>query len=175
MKMVLHIIVLLFEVLYYSMFMKFARKEGKFWRYLLLFSLITIVGLFILIKQDLFSYLILILMMLFGLKYIVKLKTSLYDMLLIVIMLMLKLVIEFIVYIIFFQILNFGHFETTMIFDIIKILTITLFSSKIYNYNKKLKKLWDSNNFYIRYIFSCLTYVYVIFTLLLKILLPFIK
>ena len=44
--MVMHIIVLLFEVLYYSMFMKFARKEGKFWRYLLLFSLITIVLIF---------------------------------------------------------------------------------------------------------------------------------
>lgn len=30
--MILNIIVLIFEVLYYSMFMYYARKEGKFWR-----------------------------------------------------------------------------------------------------------------------------------------------
>ena len=165
--MVLHIIVLLFEVLYYSMFMKFARKEGKFWRYLLLFSLITIVGLFILVKQDFFSYLILILMMLYGLKYIVQLKTSLYDMLLIVIMLLVKLIIEFVIFIPCYEFLKLSQFTSTMIFDFIKIFLLIFSKNKLYIVNTKLKKLWDNNNFYIRYIFTCLTYVYVILTLLL--------
>lgn len=172
--MIAHILVLIFEILYYSLFMKFARKEGKFWKYLLLFSLATILIIFIQ-NQNFLTYLIFILFVLFGLKYIVKLKVSLYDMLLIVIMLLFKLFIEFIFYIILFQLLKVNHFVTTIIFDFTKILFLLLINKKLYIYNQKFKKLWDNNNFYIRYIFSCLTYIYVIFTLLLKIFLPFIK
>lgn len=91
----INIIVLIFEILYYSMFMKFARKEGKFWKYLLLFTLVTISGLFI-PTNTLLSYLYLILAILFGLKYIVKINTTLYDMFFILIMIFFKLIIEYV-------------------------------------------------------------------------------
>ena len=47
MNIILNAIVLIFEVLYYALFMKFARKDGKFWKYILLFSLMTICSFFI--------------------------------------------------------------------------------------------------------------------------------
>ena len=164
--MVLHIIVLLFEVLYYSMFMKFARKEGKFWKYLLLFSLITLIGIFTLTNQNLISYLTLVLLMLYGIKYIVRIKISLYDMLLIVIMLLLKLIIEFIIMLIFYELLNINQFISTMIFDFIKISFLLFFKDKIYSISQKFKRLWDNNNFYIRYIFTIGIYVYVIVSII---------
>ena len=40
--MLFNIIVLFYEVLYYSLFMKFARKEGKLWRYIVLYALISL-------------------------------------------------------------------------------------------------------------------------------------
>ena len=166
MKMVLHIIVLIFEVLYYSMFMKFARKEGKFWKYLLLFSLITLIGIFTLTNQNLISYLTLVLLMLYGIKYIVRIKISLYDMLLIVIMLLLKLIIEFIIMLIFYELLNINQFISTMIFDFIKISFLLFFKDKIYSISQKFKRLWDNNNFYIRYIFTIGIYVYVIVSII---------
>ena len=164
--MVLHIIVLIFEVLYYSMFMKFARKEGKFWKYLLLFSLITLIGIFTLTNQNLISYLTLVLLMLYGIKYIVRIKISLYDMLLIVIMLLLKLIIEFIIMLIFYELLNINQFISTMIFDFIKISFLLFFKDKIYSISQKFKRLWDNNNFYIRYIFTIGIYVYVIVSII---------
>ena len=67
--LILNFIVLIFEILFYSMFMYYSKKEGKFSRYLLLFSLITIIGT--IIKTNyLFSYLILVLMILYGIKYL---------------------------------------------------------------------------------------------------------
>ena len=164
--MVLHIIVLIFEVLYYSMFMKFARNEGKFWRYLLLFSLITLIGIFTLTNQNLISYLTLVLLMLYGIKYIVRIKISLYDMLLIVIMLLLKLIIEFIIILIFYELLNINQFISTMIFDFIKISFLLFFKDKIYSISQKFKRLWGNNNFYIRYIFTIGIYVYVIVSII---------
>ena len=164
--MVMHIIVLIFEILYYSMFMKFTKKEGKFWKYLLLFSLITIFFVFVPVA-NLISYLILILMMLYGLKFIVGLKISLYDMLLIVLMLLFKLIIEFIVFIPCYEFFKLSQFTSTMIFDFVKIFLLIIFKNNLYKFNIKLKKLWYNNNFYIRYIFTCLTYIYVILTLLL--------
>lgn len=163
--MIMNVIVLIFEILYYSMFMKFARKEGKFWRYLLLFSLITIVFCFINVS-NLFSYLILVLMMLYGLKYIVKIKVILYDMLLIVAMLLLKLIIEFVVMIIFYNLLDFNQFLTTIIFDLVKILFLFIFKNKIYKIAVKLKELWNKNNFYVRYFFTIGVYVYVIISII---------
>ena len=170
MKMVLHIIVLIFEVLYYSMFMKFARKEGKFWRYLLLFSLITIVMIFI-GTNTLYAYLIFVLLALYGLKYIVKIKTSFYDMFIIVIMMMLKLLIETPIYLICINFIKNNHFIVTLLMDIIKIGILFLLKNRLNIFYIKLKKLWQNNNFYLRYIFTCIMYIYVIITIILLIFL----
>ena len=168
--MVLHIIVLIFEVLYYSMFMKFTKKEGKFWKYLLLFSLITIVLIFI-GTNTLYAYLIFVLLALYGLKYIVKIKTSFYDMFIIVIMLMLKILIETLIYLIFINFIKNNHFIVTLLMDIIKIGILFLLKNRLNTFYIKLKKLWQNNNFYLRYIFTCLMYIYVIITIILLIFL----
>ena len=125
----LNIAVLILEILYYSIFMYYSKGEGKFWRYLLLFSLITILFFFVGTTQ-IYSYLILVLMMLYGLKYIVKVKTSLYDMLIIILMLFLKIIIETPLYIAFFFSINDLHFIITVIASISKISLILIFKSK---------------------------------------------
>lgn len=168
--MIANIIVLIFEILYYSMFMKFARKEGKFWRYLLLFSLITIMMIFI-GTNTLYAYLIFVLLALYGLKYIVKIKTSFYDMFIIVIMMMLKLLIETPIYLICINFIKNNHFIVILLMDIIKIGILFLLKNRLNIFYIKLKKLWQNNNFYLRYIFTCIMYIYVIITIILLIFL----
>lgn len=161
--MVLHIIVLIFEVLYYSMFMKFARKEGKFWKYLLLFSLITVI-LFIFNTNNLYVYLMFILLALYGLKYIVNVKISLYDMFVIFIMLILKLIIETPIYFVLYKYVNI--YINGIITGLIKFLILFLLKDKLNIVYINLKKKWDNNNFYIRYIFSIFMFLYCIFSCL---------
>ena len=173
-SLLLNVVVLVFEVLYYTLFMKFARKEGKFWRYLLLFSAITIFFCFVGTKQF-YSYLLLIIMMLLGMKFLVKTKTSLYDMFIIVIMLFLNVLIQLPIFILCFNILKVGHFMTTMIFEVAKVLLLLLLNKKMNKYYIKGKRLWDNNNFYIRYIFSCSMFIYVIVTVILKVIMPFVR
>lgn len=161
---VLNLIVLLFEVLYYSCFMYFAKREGKFWKYLVLFGIITLSGLFI--KTNTFiSYLYLVLAMLYGMKYVVKVKTTLCDMLTMLIMLLIKLLIEFPLSMILYLITS-NILIISCVVGVIKIFLIINFSDFIYKINKKITKLWNNNNFYVRYIFSCLAYVYVILSIL---------
>lgn len=166
MNLVLNILVLIFEILYYSLFMKYARKESKFHKLILLFTMITIIGM-IIGTNNLPSYLILILMMLFGMKYIGKLKVSLYDMLIIFIMLIIKVIIETPLYLLLVHTAN--RYIVSIIPNVIKILVITLLSKKITKFYKSLKIKWDNNNFYIRYIFSILVYIYCIATVVLLI------
>lgn len=163
--LMMNIIVLIFEVLYYALFMKFARKDGKVWKYIILFILITIVLMFI-GTTNLYAYLVFVLLSLYGLKYIVKIKTSLYDMLPIIIMLFLKIIIELSSMIIFYNFLGINQFITTLLFENLKILLIIINRKNIFNYNIKLNKIWNQNNFYIRYFFSIFTIIYVIMTII---------
>ena len=160
--MIYNIIVLLFEVLYYSMFMYYARKEGKFWRYLLLFSLITIVLIFI-GTNNLYAYLIFVLLSLYGLKYIVKINISLYDMLIVFIMLIINFLIPTPLSIILFK-LNINVFLITIINSIIKVIIIFLLRNILHKFYNKFKKIWDKNIFYIRYLFIIFMFSYIIFT-----------
>lgn len=164
MRLFLNIIVLIFEILYYSLFMKYARKEGSFIRYLISFTLITIIFLF-LGTTNFICYFLLILTILFGLKYIVKLKVSLYDMLIIVIMLFCKVLIETPLYIILYKAINI-YFIGVLV-NIIKIIVIFLIRNVIDYMYKHLKVKWDNNNFYIRYIFSICCFIYCIITAIL--------
>ena len=159
--MIANIIVLIFEILYYSMFMKFTRNEGKFWKYLLLFSLITIVMLFV-GTNTLYAYLIFVLLTLYGIKYIVKTKTSLYDMFIIYIMLFVKLIIELAVsYFVYFLIIN-NTLIVTSVFAVIKIIVLLIMKNKMNLIYNRLKLKWDKNNFYIRYIFVVMNFLYII-------------
>ena len=165
MKMVLHIIVLIFEVLYYSVFMKFTKKEGKFWKYLLLFSLITIVLIFT-GTNNLYVYLIFVLLTLYGLKYIVKIDIGLYDMLWIVIMLFVKIIIEFIISMGIYYTIN-DFLIMTLLIAFIKPIILIILKNKLTVFYTKLKRIWYKNNFYIRYVFSCLSIIYVIITVIM--------
>ena len=105
MEIFLNVIVLIFEISYYSLFMKFARREGNIIRYIIAFTIVTLLtGIFNI--QTIFAYIIIVTSMLFSLKYIVKIKTSLYDLLFIFIMIFVKLGIELSFFIIFNTLLN---------------------------------------------------------------------
>jgi len=164
-----NILIMIYEIIFYSLFMKFARKEGKLSRYAILYLMICILFGFLGTKEF-YSYLLLILIMLFGFKYIVKTKTSLFDMLIIIIMLITKVLVEFFVFIIFYYMLHCSHFITTLLFELLKILLVLLINTNLNKLYLKLKKLWDNNNFYIRYIASVSLYAYVIVTIVLLIL-----
>ena len=162
MNILMNIIVLIFEVLYYSMFMYYAKKEGKFWRYILLFSLITIIGLFI-GTNYLLSFLLLVIMMIYGLKYIVKEKISLYDMLIIFFMLLLNFLIPMPIYY-FTSIFTKNVFIITIVYQVIKFLIVFGLKYKLNKFYNFFHNLWNNNNFYIRYIFTTFMYLFVIFS-----------
>ena len=174
MNIILNAIVLIFEVLYYALFMKFARKEGNFWRYNLLFLLISLIFSFV-GTRELYSYLLLILTILYGIKFIVKTKVSLYDALIIIVMLGIKLIVEFPIYFVGYKILELNHTFITMLLEITKIFLILIIGNKLNVLYLKFKKIWDNNNFYIRYIFSCSMFIYVIVTVILKVIMPFVR
>lgn len=148
--------------------MKFAKNEGKFHRYLILFSLITIVMLFV-GTSNIYSYLIFIIMAVYGLKYIVKINIGLYDMLIILAMFALSLIIQWPIYTIFINVFN-SLFITTMIYQTIKLIIVIILNDKLNKFYLKFKKLWDNNNFYIRYIFSVSLFLFVILSMLFLII-----
>lgn len=158
MGLFLRILVIIFEILYYSLFMKFARKQGNFWKYLLLFTVISIV-LFFISSFNIYAYLVFMVLSLFGLKLIGK--TSLYDMFIIFIMILFKLLIE----------LSCAFPLNSLIPDIntckiilglIKVNTIMLIGNRFNILYNKLKTYWSKNNFYIRYLFSIFMFIYII-------------
>lgn len=168
MNLLMNIIVLIFEVLYYALFMKFARKEGKFSRYVLLFTLLSIISVFI-GTNHVYSHLLLIFNILLGLKYMTKTKVYLYDMLIIIIMLFISVIIQFPIYMIFINIFE-NLFYVTLIYEIAKIIFVLLINKRMNFYYNKFHKIWDNNNFYIRYIFAICIFIYAIISCLFTII-----
>lgn len=167
MGLFLNTVVLILETLYYSMFMKFSRREGKFSRYLLLFTLFSIISLF-LDKSFMLNYVLIFLVILYGLKYIVRISISLYDLLFIIIMFLIKIIIEIPFYYLFALLLN--GVTSTLLFQSIKVLLVYIFRNKLPIIYKQLNEKWKNNNFYIRYIFTILLFTYVIVSCLFLIL-----
>lgn len=160
MSLILNVIVLIMEVLYYSLFMKFAKSEGKFWKYLLLFSLISIFFFFVGTNQ-IYSYLLLIIMILYGIKFIVKIKISLYDAMFLFIMLLFKHIIE-IPFSLLLYIFIKNIYIVTILVGFIKVIITLNLKEKINKIYSKISKLWNNNNFYIRYIFTTFMLLYTI-------------
>lgn len=163
-NIIMNIVVLIFEILYYSLFMKYARKEGKFWRYIIS-GIITTLLLLIVGSNNLIGLLVLIISLFISLKYIVKLKTGLYDMFFVIIMIFIKLIIESCLSLPLYNILNNIYYVST-ITGITKCTIVLLLGYKINWLYTKLKKIWYDNNFYIRYIFACMCFVYCILAVL---------
>lgn len=167
--MLINIIVLLLEVLYYSLFMTFTRKEGKFHKYFIAFMIITALGIFINMR-NLISYLILVLLILLAMKYIVRIKTSLFDMFIIILMLFISLAIELLIYVLMYKLIGLNHFAVALTFQLVKVGIVLLNRNTLEIMYIKLKQMWDNNNFYVRYIFSVLVYFYVIIVSVLLLL-----
>lgn len=167
MGLFLNVVILILETLYYSVFMKISRREGKFSRYLLLFTLFSIISLF-LNKNFMLNYVLIFLVILYGLKYIVRISISLYDLLFIIIMFLIKIVIEIPFYYLFVLLLN--GVTSTLLFQSIKVLLVYIFRNKLPIIYKQLNEKWKNNNFYIRYIFTILLFTYVIVSCLFLIL-----
>ena len=168
MIILLNILGLIFEILFYSLFMKFTRKEGNFFKYLFAFTTITVIGL-IIGTQSLISCLLLIAMILLGIKYIVKIKTTFYDLFFIFLMMLFKLILEAII-VFFISIIIKDPYVMAITLGIVKILFILLFReylNKIYEY---IKIFWYQNKFFIRYIFDILMFAYVILSCVFLIL-----
>ena len=155
----LNLIVLTFEILFYSMFIKFAKNDGKFYKYAIVFIINTIL-ITLLGSRNLMSYLVFVMTTLLMLKYVVQVKTSLYDMLVIIFMLIVKSMLEIPLFYLFAM--CFSGVISTFLFQITKILLVLLLKDLIRTIYIKLKTKWDNNNFYIRYIFSILMFMYVI-------------
>lgn len=169
----LNVIVLMFEVLYYSLFIKFSRPDGKFYRYILLFTLISLSG-FVIGTTNVFSYFYLIFVITYGIKYIVKLKISLYDMFTVFLMLILKFFLELTLFFILIKIFE-NLFIITILIGFMKIILISLLNRKITILYKKWKIKWNDNVFEIRYIFNMMALSIIIFTSVYLLLLPFSK
>lgn len=158
-----YFVILLFEVLFYSLFIKFVKPKSSFIRLLMLFAFLTLVNY--IIGSSIYAYIFFVILALLGLKYFVKTETTIYDLFIIVIMILFKAFLEIIdglILQLFFENSNIISVGTSLL------KTLILFPLKdnlLYQYrNFNLK--WKNNNFYVRYIFTILIYVYVIFSLL---------
>ena len=106
-------------------------------------------------------------MMLYAIKYIVRVKTSLYDLLTIILMLILKTIIELPIYYLLVNIVN--RYVLSILAGIIKILMLLILNNKLNKFYNYLQNKWNNNNFYIRYLFSVMLYLYVIIVAVLLI------
>ena len=138
-------------------------RVKKLWKYLICFSLVTLLTGIVNV-ETIFAYIVIVSSMMIFLKYIVKLKITLYDMLFILIMIFLKLGIELIFFIIFNNLLNIFLFYLS--FQVLKVIIVLLLRNKINQLYKFLKIKWDENFFYIRYIFAIFMFLYSIFSCL---------
>lgn len=159
MRLLAYLLILTFEILYYSCFVYYSKRKGSFIKYLIMFTCITLIGI-IINTNTVYSYLALVTMIMIGLKYYIRTKVSLFDVLMVFIMLLIKFILELPIYIIFFNTL--GIFTTGLIYGFFKMLFIFLFKDKFSIIYNKLYKLWKNNNFYIRYIFTTFMFMYVI-------------
>ena len=160
MNLFLRILVIVFEILYYSLFMKFSRKEGSFLKYLILFTLFSVISFFM-NDSSIISYVTILFIILYGLKYIVGLKITLYDLFFIFIMMLTKLFIELPCAIIATCCISNIN-VSKIILGILKNIIISMINYRFNIFYRNAKKCWDNNVFYIRYIFDILMFIYVI-------------
>ena len=160
MDLVLNIIILILEALYFSLFVLFSKKENKFWKTLIFFIMLDLFFFFV-GSNNLISYFLLITLIVLGLKYIVKIKTTMFDMLFIFIMMIFKIIIEGISSIFISQITDSRYIMATLL-GFIKLPILLIFKNTLSLLYNKLESYWNNNVFYIRYIFTTLMLIYVI-------------
>lgn len=159
MKILANIIVLIFEVVYYSLFMKFSKDRGTLSKYLFLFCFITIIGGFI-GTNLLISFAFLIFGTLIGMRYLINVKTSCFDLFIIIAMILFKYFIELMLYPILGSV--FDYYLLMVMIGPIKVLIIYLIRNKLKKVYKFCYQKWSENIFYVRYVCMCFLYIYFI-------------
>ena len=160
MNLFLNAIILIFETIYYSLFMKSINEKSSLKKLFFMFLIINIL-FFIIGSTTLFSYLLLIIIILLGLKYFVKDKPTLYDMFFIFLMMIYKVVIESL-FVIFIYIITTNAYYIALFLGVVKIIVTILTKNIINKVYFKLKVYWYQNRFFIRYIFDIIMFVYII-------------
>lgn len=161
---VANIIVLIFEILYYSMFMYYSKQEGKFWKYIMSFLITTIIVGFVGTK-GLYSYIVFIVCVMTLLKKNANLKFL--DIFTIIFMILLGVLIQLPLYLLG----NILHLIIlfTFIYEILKVILVYVFRKQLRKIYLDYVEKWNNNNFYIRYIATILMYLYIIITVILLI------
>ena len=145
-------IILLFEILFYSLFFKYANKKNEFWKYICAFIIFTMTMLAF--ESSIIYYLIFCFVIIGIMKYIMRMKIKIYDLILLYVIFIIKFIIEMPFGLIIYPIL--GYTITNVLCIIAKIGFVYLFRNKINkSYNIFVQK-WNNNNFYVRYIGSIL-------------------
>lgn len=152
------LIIFLLEILYYTLFFNFCRKQDKFYKIFLMF-LIANIGLFFIGFNTFYAYTLYFFEIMILCK-ILKIKLVLYDILVFIVSLFVKLFLELICFAIFRE--NIVLFIPVLIMGIFKNLFLILIRNLLNKAYINFKKVWDNNNFYIRYSFSTLLYLYII-------------
>lgn len=158
------IIVNILEILYYSIFYKITKKEGSMIKYVGIFIL-GLIPTLILTNKSFIAYFLSVFLILGVNKHLNNNHTRICDLYIILVMMFIKIVLEGIVCIPFLGIV--GLPICTIIFDFLKVLFLfiaykTNILNKIY---VKTVKLWDNNNFYVRYFTTIGIIVYLIISL----------
>ena len=164
--MIFNILVIICEILYYSLFMKSVKKDGMLYKYIITFSILTIIGIFLDLSKAI-NYLLLIIVILLLMKYVGKIRTYLFDTFFIIIMILVKIFIEGTTIFLLFN--GNNKIFVTLVFTFLKFIFLCIsfkFGNKIY---LKLKDIWYNNNFFIRYITSILLIIYAIISILVLI------
>jgi hypothetical protein len=162
------IAVLIFEILYYALFMKVAKKGKSTIGYLLAFTIATAVNI-LLRSTELYTYILFIYISLILINYLTKDKTGMSDIITLIAMMMVKIIIEGATAIALYQLAGFSIILTTGIFTVLKFLFILVFQEQIYKFNKEMNKKWNRNDFNIRYITTALVLGYTIISILVLI------
>ena len=157
-------LVLIAEIIYYSLFMYYSKKDNIL-KYILSFALVTIVGLAI-NTNNFVSYSILVFLMMFIMRYVFKMNIKLYNILTIILMLAMKILIEYTVVIILFNILKCSILITTIVFTILKILMVVLCRNGLTKIDNSIETKWNNNNFYIRYFTTIGIFLYIIISII---------
>ena len=168
MKILLNIIILIFEILYYSLFMKYSKKSGKMISYIILFTIATLLVTLI-SYMSFFSYVIFVVFVLIAMKYIFKIETSFFDLFIIFIMMVSKIAIETGLWAGLCLIIKDAYIMS-LVLSIVKVIIIFVLRSKLNKFYLYLKTNWYKNRFFIRYIFDVLMFLYVIMSCIFLIL-----
>ena len=156
------LIVFLLEILYYTMFFSFCRKDEKPYKLFLVFLISNIISFFI-GYGSFYSYAFYFIEIAI-LTRLLKIKMTLYDILVLIVSMIFKLFIEVMFFIFIRE--NITTFAWICTIGIVKNNILIICNKKLNEIYNKLKKLWLNNNFYIRYLFSTFLYLYLIFSVI---------